>query len=130
MFLMTILFAAAGGLGLMGLMTITVLERSQEIGVIRSIGATESMVVRMVMIEGVFIGILSWLFGSLLAIPISKLFSDMIGIILLKVPLTYTFPTNGIFLWLAIIIVLSALATFIPARSASRVSVSDALAAQ
>ena len=128
MFFMTILFTAAGGLGLMGLMTLTVLERTKEIGVVRAIGGTEGMVIGIVMIEGVFIGLLSWLFGSLLAIPISKLFSDMIGIILLKVPLTYTFPTQGILLWLAIIIALSAIATFIPARSASQTSVTDALA--
>ena len=128
MFFMTILFATAGGLGLMSLMTLSVLERTKEIGMLRAIGGTPGLVIRMLMIEGMFVGILSWLFGSLLAIPISNLFSDMIGMILLKVPLTYIFPTNGILLWLAIIIVLSALATFIPARSASRVSVTDALA--
>ena len=112
----------------MSLMTLSVLERTKEIGMLRAIGGTPGLVIGMLMIEGMFVGILSWLFGSLLAIPISNLFSDMIGMILLKVPLTYIFPTNGILLWLAIIIVLSALATFIPARSASRVSVTDALA--
>ena len=128
MFFMTILFAAAGGLGLMSLMTITVLERSKEIGVVRAIGATENMVIGIVMVEGVFIGILSWFFGSLLAMPLSKWLSDIIGSLLLKYPLTYSFPTDGILLWLAIMIVLSAVATWIPARNASQISVTNALA--
>ncbi|MEM7344465.1 MAG: FtsX-like permease family protein [Chloroflexota bacterium] len=128
LFFMSLLFTITGGLGLMSLMTITVLERSKELGVAQAIGATESLVVRMVMIEGVFIGILSWFLGSLLAIPLSRVLSDTIGILLVKVPLKYSFPINGILLWLVIMTVVSALATWIPARNASRVSVRQALA--
>ncbi len=128
MFIMTILLAVVGGLGLMSMMSLSVLERTREIAVLRSIGGTSQIVTQIVMTEGIFIGLLSWLFGALLALPLSKLLSDNLGLIFLKVPLTYRFPISGVLLWLMIMMILSALASFLPARSASEVSVNEALA--
>ena len=129
-FLMVILFAVAGGLGLMSMMSLSMLERIKEIGMIRAIGATNGMVAQLVMIEGIFIGLLSWGLGSVLALPLSKFLSETIGILFLKVPLNVAFPINGVLLWLVIVILLSALASFLPARNASQVSVQEALAYQ
>ena len=128
MLVMTILLATVGGLGLMGTMTLNVLERTQELGIVRILGASDSMVAQIVIIEGVFIGILSWMFGAFLAVPLSKFLSYMVGINLLNIPLTYTFPFSGILLWLLIAIVLSALASFLPARNATQLTVREALA--
>jgi putative ABC transport system permease protein len=63
----------------------------------------------------------------LLARPLSKLLSDNLGVIFLKVPLTYSFPISGVLIWLMIMIILSAFASFLPARRASQVSVNQAL---
>lgn len=127
MFIMTILFSLAGGLGLMGMMSLSMLERINEIGVLRAIGATNGMVAQLVMIEGMFIGLLSWGLGSLLAYPLSQFLTDTIGVLFLQSPLAYSFPISGIFLWLVIVLFLAALATYLPARNASQVSVQDAL---
>ena len=126
-FLMILLFAIAGGLGLMGLMSLNVLERTQEIGVIRATGATTAIVTQIIMTEGVFIGLLSWFLAMLLAIPVSKLMSDTVGFLFLRVPLSYTFPFNGIVLWLVVIIALSVLASFLPTRSATQLKVAEIL---
>src|SRR5262249_58113873 len=50
--IMAVLLAVVGGLGLMGTMSINVLERTREIGVLRAIGASNGAVLRIVIVEG------------------------------------------------------------------------------
>ena len=125
---MAVLLALVGGLGLMGTMSINVLERTREIGVMRAIGASDGAVRRIVVAEGLIIGGLSWLMGSVLAWPISRVLSDIVGVQFMQAPLSYRFSVGGALLWLGIALVLAALASFLPARSASRLSVREVLA--
>jgi putative ABC transport system permease protein len=74
------------------------------------------------------IGVLSWLLGSLLALPLSRLLSDAVGQAMSGVPLSFRFSASGVGLWLLIVIALSALASLLPARSASRLTVREVLA--
>lgn len=126
--LMSFLLAVIGGLGLMGTMSINVLERTREIGVMRAIGASNRSVRRIFIVEGVIIGVLSWLAGALLAIPLSKTISDVIGEQFLNTPLNHTFSVRGAILWLAVVIILAAVASFLPAWNASRLTVREVLA--
>ncbi len=126
--LMSILFALVGALGLAGMMSLSVLERTREIGVIRVVGAVQSVVAQVTIIEGVFIGVLSWLGGSIAAYPLSLLLDRSLGLTLLRVALSHVFPLQGILLWLALVIVLSVLASLLPAISASRLSVRETMA--
>jgi putative ABC transport system permease protein len=126
--IMAILIAIVGGLGLMGTMSINVIERTREIGVMRAVGASDGSVLKIFMVEGLFIGVLSWFIGAILALPIGKLLSDAVGIAFTDFPLNYTFSTNGALLWLAVVLILAALASFLPARSASRLTVREVLA--
>jgi len=126
--IMAILIAIVGGLGLMGTMSINVLERTREIGVMRAVGASDGSVVKIFLVEGIFIGVLSWLIGAILALPISKLLSDAVGMALTDAPLSYTFSTKGALLWLSIVLILAAMASFLPARNASRLTVREVLA--
>jgi len=125
---MAILFALVGGLSLMGTMSLNVMERTKEIGVIRSIGGTSGDIMQIVVVEGVFVGLISWLLAVLLAYPMGLLMSNAVGISFIKVPLTYDFAPVGIFLWLGIVIVLAAIASYLPARNASHLIVREALA--
>ena len=126
--IMAILIAIVGGLGLMGTMSINVIERTREIGVMRAVGASDGSVLKIFMVEGLFIGVLSWLSGAILALPIGKLLSDAVGLAFLDAPLSYTFAINGALLWLAVVLILAALASLLPARSASRLTVREVLA--
>lgn len=126
--IITVLLALAGGLGLMGTVSHSVLERTKEFAIIRTVGGSDWMVAQLVIVEGIVIGLLSWGLSTLLAVPGSRWLSDQVGLIFLKVPLSYVFPVKGILLWLGAVILLSALASVLPARSASRLSVSEALA--
>jgi len=113
---------------LMGTMSLNVLERTREIGVMRAIGASDGAVRQVFMVEGILIGMLSWLLGAGLALPLSKLLSDAVGMAFTKAPLSYIFSTNGVLLWLVVVVILASLASFLPARSASRLTVREVLA--
>ena len=128
MLVMAVLLAIVGGLGLMGTMSINVLERTREIGVLRAIGAPNRAVAWVFIGEGTAIGVLSWLLGSLLSLPLSKLLSDAVGQVMSGTPLSFSFSMAGVWLWLGIALLLSALARLIPARNASRWTVREVLA--
>jgi putative ABC transport system permease protein len=128
MLIMALLLAVVGGLGLMGTMSINVLERTREIGVLRAIGAPNKGVSQVFILEGIVIGLMSWGLGSVLAVPLSKLFSDAIGYPMLGMPLIFKFSLTGVWVWMALVILLSALASLVPARNASRLTVREILA--
>lgn len=126
--IMAVLLAVVGGLGLMGTMSINVLERTREIGVLRAIGASTGAILRIVIAEGVLIGVLSWLIGALLALPLSWLMSNAVGVAFLQMPLDFVFSLRGLAIWLALVVALAALASFLPAWNAARVTGRDVLA--
>ena len=128
MLVMAILTAIVGGLGLMSTMSINTLERTREIGVMRAIGASNFDIQKIVLVEGLFIGLLSWAFGILLSAPITSALVYGVGVAIFKSPLKFTFGVQGIMIWLAITLVLAVLASAIPARKASRLTVRDTLA--
>ncbi len=124
---MAVLIALVGGLGLMGTMSINVLERTREIGVMRAVGASDGTILRIVLVEGILVGLLSWLLGSLLAYPMGQALSNVVGMSMLESPLNYTFSIKGAIGWLATVIVIASLASFMPAWNASRLSVRQTL---
>ena len=109
-------------------MSLNVLERTQEICIIRAVGASSRSVLQIIIVEGIFVGLVSWLVASLLALPFSKLMSVMVGINFIKVPLEFAFATSGIGLWLLIVVTLSVIASYLPAHNAARIRVQEALA--
>jgi putative ABC transport system permease protein len=125
---MALLLAIVGGLGLMGTMSINVLERTREIGVLRAIGAPNRGVAQVFIREGMAIGVLSWLLGSLLAFPLGKALSDAVGRPIMGVPLTFSYSMAGVWMWLVLVVILSGLASLLPARNASRLTVREVLA--
>jgi putative ABC transport system permease protein len=125
---MSVLLALVGGLGLMGTMSINVLERTREIGVLRAIGAPNRGVAQIFIVEGITIGLMSWILGGLLAIPMSQGLNQAVGVALMGAPLTYSYSIQGLWVWFVVVLILSALASFIPARNASRLTVREVLA--
>jgi putative ABC transport system permease protein len=128
MTLAAILLAVVGALGLMGTMSINVIERVREIGVMRTIGASNGAIQRIFVIEGVVIGFISWLLSLIAGLIPTKLLGDAVGLAFMETPLDYTLSLNGMLVWLAIVVGVSALSTLIPAENASQIKVSELLA--
>lgn len=128
MLVMSSLIAVVGGLGLMGTMSINVLERTREIGVMRAIGASNADVQSIVIVEGLVIGLLSWAISIFFAIPITYLLCFGVGMALLTSPMNAVYGVTGIISWLIFTLILATIASALPARRASRLTVRDTLA--
>ncbi|HJT26652.1 MAG TPA: FtsX-like permease family protein [Pyrinomonadaceae bacterium] len=124
---MSAIVGGVGGLGLMTTMSLNVLERRREMGVMRALGATPRIVWLMIVAEGVVIGILSWTIAALLAWPVSKAIGDSLVKVMFHSGLDFTFEPLGLVIWMLVSIALSAVASFLPAWRASRVTVREAL---
>lgn len=126
--IMALLIAAVGGMGLMGAMSINVLERTREIGVMRAIGAATGAIMQIVLVEGMLIGLISWSQGVVLGWPVGRLMSQQIGLAFMDNPLEFRYAGQGALLWLAAALLISAIASFWPAHHAARLSVREVLA--
>jgi putative ABC transport system permease protein len=124
---MSVLAAVVGGVGLMSMMSINVVERAREIGVMRAIGAKSVAILGIFIAEGVLIGVLSWLIAVPLSYPGARVFSKVIGDTLFEMPLDFDYPLYALVAWLAIAVVLSALASLWPSLRATQISVRESL---
>jgi putative ABC transport system permease protein len=125
--IMASLTALVGSIGLTGTMSMNVLERTREIGIMRAIGASDRAIISLVMIEGLLIGTISWFLGVLLAFPISTLLSNAINLALFGAPSAFTFTITGLLVWLGVVLLLSVFASIIPARNAASLTIREVL---
>ena len=126
--IMALLTAFVGSIGLMGTMSINVLERTREIGVMRTIGAVDLVVMQSVIIEGLVIGLITWFLAIGLSYPISEALLRIIGQAMAGSTFALIFTPLGVFLWLGVVIVLSIIASVMPARNAARLTINEVLA--
>ena len=126
--IMALLTATVGSMGLTGTMSMNVLERTREIGIMRAIGATDREIIRMVIVEGLLIGLISFGLGMILAVPITYLLSGIVSNAVFATPITVIFTPLGYLIWLGLVILLSSLASVLPARSAARLTIREVLA--
>jgi putative ABC transport system permease protein len=126
--IMALLTALVGSIGLTGTMGMNVMERTREIGVMRSIGAVDREVMRTVIVEGVVIGSLSWFLGMLLSFPFTYLLAYIISEAIFHSPIAVHFTLTGFIVWLLVVLVLSAVASVLPARNAARLTIREVLA--
>ena len=126
--IMALLTAIVGSIGLTGTMGMNVLERTREIGVMRAIGAVDLEIMKSVVVEGVMIGLISWLFAVILSFPISFLLLKIIGEAMVNAALPAAFTWVGAVIWLGVVLALSAVASLMPARNASRLTIREVLA--
>jgi putative ABC transport system permease protein len=126
--MMAVLIAVVGSIGLAGTMSLNVLERTREIGIIRAIGASDRSVMELVMVEGLLIGLMSWIFGLLLALPVSSMMANAIILALFGATADFTFTPIGVILWGIVVVILSVFASVGPARNATRLTIREVLA--
>jgi putative ABC transport system permease protein len=123
---MALIAVLVGSLGVINTLTMSVIERTQEIGMLRAIGMTRGQVVAMVLAEaglmGLFGGALGLLTGILLARILFYGMTAMSGY-----QLTFVMPIDGVVLTFVVAFIISQLAAIFPGRRASRIKILEAV---
>jgi len=120
----SIAMGVVGFAGLASTMSTNVLERTREFGVMSAIGASASTVRRLVVLEGIFIAVVSCVIA---AIPALLLTAVMISNLPMPVSLPFQISVPGVAIWIVVVVLGAALATLAPAYRASRLTVREAL---
>lgn len=124
---LSLLMAIVGGFGLGATMSMNIMERVRELGVMRAIGAAPGLIGRLLVMEGFLIAAMSLLFAITLAVALSALMGAGIGTMAFQTPLPLALSGTGIALWSLILVAGSVIATAAPACRASRITVRAAL---
>jgi putative ABC transport system permease protein len=77
--------------------------------------------------EGLMLGLTSWIFALPIGLSAGPAFVLALGKVI-DFPAEYYPATHGVWIWLGIVIVLSIIASWVPARRATRISVNESLA--
>ncbi|HSB65777.1 MAG TPA: FtsX-like permease family protein [Anaerolineales bacterium] len=126
--IMALLTAVVGSIGLTGTMGMNVMERTREIGVMRAIGATDGQITKTVIVEGLIIGIISWFLAGVVSFPITILLSRIISLAIFNSPSQFILNPLGFLIWLGLVLLLSAVASVLPARNAAHLTIREVLA--
>jgi putative ABC transport system permease protein len=124
---LAVLMAIVGILGLTSSISTNVIERTREIGVMKTIGGTPRMIMRNIVSEGVFIGVLSWFLAVLASLPLSYMIGYMVGTMAFRSPLPLSLSPLAMLIWFIILVVGSAAASYVPAWRASKQTIREAL---
>ena len=103
-----------GSIGLYGLVAYSVSQRKQEIGIRMALGAQRSHVLNMVLSQGLRLIIPGIIIGAIAAVTAASLVRSMLFGVTIADPLIFTAVT-------VVLAVVTLLASFIPARQATRV---------
>ncbi|MFH1216687.1 MAG: ABC transporter permease [Pseudomonadota bacterium] len=113
-----------GGVGIMTIMTIAVHDRTGEIGLLRALGATRSQVLRLFLMEAVFLSLVGGMAGLVLGGGGARILHLVIPALPTKTSLLY------IVLSMAMSFFIGLLAGVLPARQAANMDPQEALRAE
>jgi putative ABC transport system permease protein len=116
MLALSIIVAIVGGVALMGALSIGVVERTKEIGVLRAIGAHSRAILGIFVMEGILQGLLSWLVAVPVSVLISQPMASALGHAMFGATLDYQYSWPAVGIWLVIILVISMLASILHAK--------------
>ncbi|AHG89016.1 protein of unknown function DUF214 [Gemmatirosa kalamazoonensis] len=108
-----------GGLGLGTLLSVGVLERSRELGVLRALGASRAHLVVLVVAEGAWVALVGWACGVVLSVPAAALLARAFGRTMLGTPLDLHLSAGSVPALAAVTAVVALLASALPAWRAA-----------
>jgi putative ABC transport system permease protein len=109
-------------------MSLAVMERTREIGIMRSIGAGTGTLRQMLVSEGVMVGLISLGFAWLASFPVTTVLNSALGLVLTGRPISFAVHPYAPLLWAALVLLVAVVASLLPAQNATRVSVREAIA--
>lgn len=120
-----VMFALPSLLAMVNTLTINVMERTREIGVLRAVGSTRRQVRRMVVAESLLLGALGTAFGILAGLWLGYVLVAGMNVSGFVIP--YYFPYTGILVAVAVGLLIGVGAAVLPARRAARLDIVAAL---
>lgn len=127
-FYIAVLMGMVGVLGLASVLSTHITERIREFGIMRSIGARSFVIVRNIIFESFFIGLMSWMIAIVLSLPLSIAISKFLGELIFDeaFPLAVSFTAQWV--WLLIVVTGAILASLYPAKKAARITIRESFA--
>jgi putative ABC transport system permease protein len=120
-----VMFALPSLLAMVNTLTINVMERTREIGVLRAVGSTQRQVRRMIVAESLLLGALGTAFGILAGLWLGYVLMQGMDVSGFVMP--YYFPYTGLLLAVAVGLLIGVGAAVLPARRAARLDIVAAL---
>jgi putative ABC transport system permease protein len=127
---LAILMAIIGALGLASSMSMSVIERTREFGIMKAIGASPGFVRRLVLSEGALTGAIGLVIAALLAVPVTALVGSTLGRLAFGLPLPLVISIPALLIWLIIAVLGAVLASFAAAQRSAGLSVRESLSHQ
>lgn len=111
-----------GGFGIANIMFVSVKERTNQIGIQKSLGAKKYFILQQFLFEAIFLSVLGGIIGLLLLFPLTLIATNMTGF---DMPLT----TANIILGLSVSAIIGIISGFLPALTAARLDPVEAIRA-
>jgi putative ABC transport system permease protein len=121
-----LLIVAISMVGLVNAITMSVLERTREIGVLRCVGARARDIRRIFTAEGIAVSLVGWLLGIPVGYALARMFSWLM-LEVVKIDFGFTFPPLNLLIALVGTVVLALLIMRIPLRRAVRFKPGEAI---
>lgn len=125
MYVLMLVLALPGLIAMINTLTISVLERTREIGLLRAVGSTRKQVRRMVLAESLLLAGLGTLLGVVVGIWLGYVLVNAMNFSGFKVD--YYFPYTGVIIGVVVGLLFGVLAASLPARQAEQMDVVTAL---
>lgn len=122
---MSLLIGAMGALGVLNTLTLNVLERRREIGVLRAMGASDASIAQIFLTEGLALGLGGWFFGIVIGYPLGFVFVNLMQSVLFHID--YIFTPGMLVVSLLFALAIAMLASLVPAIGAARMRVGQVL---
>ena len=123
---MALISIVVGSLGVINTLTMSVIERTQEIGMLRAIGTTRGQIIKMVLAEAALMGVIGGILGLVTGVILARIL--FIGMTTMSgYQLTFVLPPEIIGIGLVMALVISQIAAIPPAIRAARVRILEAV---
>jgi putative ABC transport system permease protein len=124
--ILAIIAILVGFFGITNTMTMNVIERTQEIGMLRGVGMTRGQVLRMILAEAAIMGVIGGLIGLVFGVILSQIFLQAMTA-MSGYNITYALPSVRLWLAMLIAILVANLAAILPAARGARVKILEAI---
>ena len=125
LYVMSLIIGAIGALGVLNTLTLNVLERRREIGVLRAIGATDASLGQVFVTEGLALGLGGWVIGVAGGYPLGLLLINLMQTVLFHID--YIFRPEMVVASMVFALGIAVVASLAPALGAARMRVGQVL---